>query len=297
MAFDSFYVQRRDWFWRGWQVRYHFTRSLTAGNLPILLLHGFGASSRHWRYNLGELGARHRVYTLDLLGFGAAEKPATLYGLGLWVEQVYDFWRTIVGEPMVIGGNSLGALVGLIFSYRHPEAVRGVVTISLPDVAELARSVPKPMRPLKQFLEGTIGGLLATPLFYLFRQPWVIRSVLSNFVYGNKSRVDGELVELIATPAAERQAVIAFSWLNRGMTRPQDVLSAKKMIALLKIPLLILWGTKDRVVPAKPAKKLASYNPLAQVVLLEGLGHCPQDEDPQRVNSLILDWIDRTIVG
>ncbi len=299
MVSDSFYLQRRDWLWRGWQIRYHFTdpRIENPAELPILLLHGFGASGIHWRYNVKDLGARHPVYTLDLLGFGASEKAATTYGLELWLEQVFDFWQSIVGQPMVVVGNSLGALVGLMLAHHHPESVRGVVTISLPDVAELERSVPKSLRPLKQFLEASIGGLLATPLFYLVRQPWVIQLVLSSFVYGQKSRVDRDLVELIATPAQERQAVIAFNWLNRGMTRPQTIPSAKKMIAVLKIPLLILWGTKDRVIPPKPAKKLASYNPFAKVVLLEGLGHCPHDEAPQQVNPLILDWIDRSIVG
>jgi haloalkane dehalogenase len=296
---DSFYLQRRDWLWRGWQIRYHFTdpRIENPAELPILLLHGFGASGRHWRYNVKDLGAKHPVYTLDLLGFGASEKAATTYGLELWLEQVFDFWQSIVGQPMVVVGNSLGALVGLMLAHHHPESVRGVVTISLPDVAELERSVPKTIRPLKQFLEARIGGLVATPLFYLVRQPWVIQSVLGSFVYGQKSRVDRELVELIATPAQERQAVIAFNWLNRGMTRPQAIPSAKKMIAVLKIPLLILWGTKDRVIPPKPAKKLASYNPLAEVALLEGLGHCPHDEAPEQVNPLILDWINRSVVG
>ncbi len=296
MVSDSYYLQRRDWLWRGWQTRYHFTRS--EGGLPILLLHGFGASGRHWRHNLRDLGARHPVYTLDLLGFGASEKAATYYGLDLWVEQVYDFWQAIVGEGMVVAGNSLGALVALLFAHKHPEAVRGLVTISLPDVVELERSVPKPLRPVKQILEATIGGLLATPLFYILRQPLVIQSVLRNFVYGNKKdNVDQDLVEIIASPAAEKQAVIAFNWLNRGMNRSQGVPSAKKMIALLKVPLLIVWGTKDRLVSPKPAKKLASYNPLAEVILLEGAGHCPQDEDPQKFNRLFLDWIDRSIVG
>ncbi len=299
MVSDSFYLQRRDWLWRGWQIRYHFTdpKIENPAELPILLLHGFGASGRHWRCNVKDLGAKHPVYTLDLLGFGASEKAATTYGLELWLEQVFDFWQSIVGQPMVVVGNSLGALVGLMLAHHHPESVRGVVTISLPDVAELERSVPKTIRPLKQFLEASIGGLVATPLFYLVRQPWVIQSVLGSFVYGQKSRVDRELVELIATPAQERQAVIAFNWLNRGMTRPQAIPSAKKMIAVLKIPLLILWGTKDRVIPPKPAKKLASYNPLAEVALLEGLGHCPHDEAPEQVNPLILDWINRSVVG
>ncbi|MFN3360512.1 MAG: alpha/beta fold hydrolase [Pseudanabaenaceae cyanobacterium] len=296
MIHDRFSVQGRDWLWRGWQIRYQFTRG--QGDVPVLLLHGFGASGRHWRHNVGALGQRYRVYTLDLLGFGASEKVATHYGLDLWVEQVHDFYQGVVGQPLVVVGNSLGALVALLFAHRYPQAVRGVVTVSLPDVAAVERSLPAFVRPVKRFLEGTIGGILATPLFYIFRQPWVIRWVLGSFVYGQRQQnVDRELVEIIASPARERQAVIAFNWLNRGMSRPQEVPSAKQIIAALKVPLLIVWGSQDRVIPPKPAKKLASYSPLAEVALLKGLGHCPQDEDPQQFNQLLLHWLDRAVVG
>lgn len=297
MAPELFYPHTRDWLWHGWQIRYQFTSAPKEEvGAPILLLHGFGVSGRHWRHNLRDLSAHHRVYTLDLLGFGASEKVPTQYDLQLWVEQVYDFWRSFMAEPMVVVGNSLGALVALMFVHQYPQAVKGIVVISLPDLAELERSIPASVRPVKRFLEATIGGLFAAPLFYLVRQPFVIRSVLRNFVYGAKDAVDEELVEIIASPARERQAVMGFSWLNKGMTQSQGIPTAKKMIALLKVPLLIIWGTNDRVIPAKPAKKLASYSPLAQVVLLDGIGHCPQDECPQRVNSEILQWISHTIV-
>ena len=66
---------QRDWVWRGWQIRYTFMRSeseLEQVNPPVILIHGFGAAIEHWRYNIPVLSQQHRVYDLDLLGFGAS---------------------------------------------------------------------------------------------------------------------------------------------------------------------------------------------------------------------------------
>lgn len=80
---------------------------------PLILLHGFGASIEQWRHNISVLSQQHRVYALDLLGFGASRKAYTQYGVNLWREQIYDFWRTFIGVPAILVGNSLGSLVAL----------------------------------------------------------------------------------------------------------------------------------------------------------------------------------------
>ena len=65
---------QRDWVWRGWQIRYTFIRprEYSPKEVPLILIHGFGASIGHWRKNLEVLGSHHTVYALDLLGFGAS---------------------------------------------------------------------------------------------------------------------------------------------------------------------------------------------------------------------------------
>lgn len=291
-------VQQRDWIWRGWQIRYTFLRSVTnlnidlAPGLPILLLHGFGASSGHWRHNMPALAVKHTVYALDLLGFGASEKPPTPYQVRLWVEQVFDFWQTFINQPTIVVGNSIGSLVGVIAAQTHPEMAKGAIAISLPDLTELEAMVPPVVRPIKRWMEATIGGLLAKPLFYLVRQPKVVRFVLKNLVYCDRKHVDDQLVQIITEPARERKAADAFLWLNRGAGIPEYSPNVKVAIAQLKVPLLLLWGTSDRLIPISVGRKLAHRFSL-RLVELPGLGHCPQDENPDMVNKEILDWIDR----
>lgn len=294
----QYQIQQRDWRWRGWKTRYVFTNSTNQDPTKpaILLLHGFGSALGQWRGNYAALAQDHRVYALDLLGFGNSEKPPSYYGASVWVEQVFDFWQTFIGQPIIMVGNSLGALVALMATHLHPEMSKGLVTISLPDLTELEELVPVPVRPIKRSLEATVGGLLSRPLFYFIRRPQTIKFVLENFAYSDRTRVDEELVQIIAQPAQDPQAAQAFYYLNISMNQ-DDASSSnslptnKEAIAQLQVPMLILWGTSDRIIPISLGKKLVKYSPLAQLVELPNLGHCPQDEVPSLVNKQILEWM------
>lgn len=288
-------TQQRDWQWRGWRLRYVFTQNpdLPKDAPAILLLHGFGAAVGHWRHNYQELSRHYRVYALDLLGFGNSQKPPTYYGAEVWVEQVFDFWQTLIRSPMVIAGNSIGALVALLAAHRHPEMAKGVITISLPDLAEIEEMVPRAIRPLKRSLEAIVGGLLAVPLFYLIRRPAVIRFVLRNFAYGNAAMVDRQLVQIIAKPAQDKDAARAFYYLNLSMAQASNLPTTKQAIAELKVPILIIWGLGDRIIPPYLGKKLVQYSPSAELLELANVGHCPQDEVPELVNAHIHEWIGR----
>ncbi|AFY70837.1 alpha/beta hydrolase fold protein [Thalassoporum mexicanum PCC 7367] len=296
----------RDWLWRGWQTRYTFKRpAINAINtevnndrpdrpdrpLPILLIHGFGAAIGQWRYNIPVLSQKHAVYALDLVGFGGSEKPPTRYVTNLWVEQVYDFWRTFINQPMILVGNSIGSLVALIAASQHPEMAAGLVTISLPDVAVRTEMIPKPVRPIVQAMEKLFSApVLLKPIFYFVRQPKVIKP-WAGVAYGDPNVVDDELVDIIATPAQERKAAEAFCRIARGVMESDYAPNVARAIAGLQIPFLILWGTKDRMIPPQEGRRLVKFSTHAQLIELEGLGHCAHDEDPKTVNQEILNWI------
>jgi pimeloyl-ACP methyl ester carboxylesterase len=287
----------RDWLWRGWQTRYTFQRSQPESqpprdrHPPILLVHGFGAAIGQWRHNIPALAQQHTVYALDLVGFGGSEKPPTRYVTSLWVEQVYDFWRTFIKQPMILVGNSIGSLVALIAASQHPEMVTGLVTISLPDVSVRTEAIPKPVRPIVKTMESLFSApILLKPIFYFVRQPKIIKPWAA-VAYGDPAAVDHELVQIIAGPAQEKKAAEAFCRIFRGLLEPDYAPSVSKAIAELQIPLLILWGSKDRMIPPAQGRRLVQFSPLAKLVELEGLGHCAHDENPKKVNQAILSWI------
>lgn len=312
---------QRDWVWRGWQTRYTFIKakdksqfisrlSLHDGKIdplpptetttktliskpPILFLHGFGASIGHWRKNLAVFSQNHTVYALDLLGFGASEKAIAPYNVNLWVEQIYEFWQTFIQEPVVLVGNSIGSLISLAAAASYPEIVRAVAAISLPDPAVQTEAIPPRLLPVVETIQNIVASPpVLRPFFYLVRKPEVIRRWVK-LAYSNPNSITEELVEILSGPPCDRGAARTFCILFRVMGSSKLGPSVKEILPSLKIPILLIWGKQDRLIPPSFAKpgKLRQYNSNLQLVEIENAGHCPHDECPERVNELILNWI------
>jgi pimeloyl-ACP methyl ester carboxylesterase len=286
--------QQRDWAWRGWQTRYTYLRSpnVTLNQRPpLILLHGFGASITHWRHNLAALSQSQSVYALDLLGFGASEKALTDYNINLWVAQVYDFWRSLIGRPVVLVGNSIGSLVCLAAAMAHPDMVAGIAMLSLPDTSVRSEMIPKFVQPIVSAIEGLFtSSLLLKPIFYWVRRPQIVRPWAA-IAYANPAAIDDELIESLVTPAGDLGAAVAFAAIIKAMTSPKFGPKVSAVLPGLEMPILLIWGQQDRMIPPSLGQQFASYNPKVKLVELEDAGHCPQDEQPEQVNQAILDWL------
>lgn len=289
---------QRDWVWRGWQTRYTYLRpeDPAANAVPLILLHGFGASIGHWRHNLTVLGQHHTVYALDMLGFGASEKASTTYKVELWVEQVYDFWRTFIRQPVVLIGNSIGSLVCLAAAAAHPDMAQGIVMLSLPDTSIREEAIPRCFRPIVAAIERFFSSpLLLKTLFYFVRRPKVVRPWAA-IAYANPAAVTEELVEILVAPAADRGSAQAFAAILQAMVSSGFGPKIKSILPGLQIPMLLLWGQQDRMVPPALGRQFAQYNSQLKLVELENAGHCPHDECPERVNQEILDWLNSLLL-
>jgi pimeloyl-ACP methyl ester carboxylesterase len=281
---------QRDWIWRGWKVRYTFTRSPNSTEtVPLLLLHGFGSALTQWHENIVPLSQVHRVYALDLIGFGVSEKAATTYKVGLWVDQVYEFWRTFIGRPIVLVGHSLGALVALSAAVAHPDMVERLVLITLP--AARQEILPGWLQPIVALEELLTTPLLVRPLFQLIRRPGVIRSVLRK-VYVNQERVTEALIEGFLTPGYDQGAARAFCRLAQGRTQTDFSRATKELLHESEVPILLLWGEQDRVIPLSWGRHIAQFSGTQlKLVEIPHAGHCPYDEAAERVNAEILAWL------
>ena len=286
--------RQRDWVWRGWQTRYTFLHPSpkeTASELPLILLHGFGACLEHWRHNLPVLGQQHPVYALDLLGFGASRKAPVDYRIDLWMQQVYDFWRTFIRQPAVLVGNSIGSLVCLAAAAAHPEMVRGIALISLPDVSLRQEMIPRWLLPAVTTAEQLVASPLLLKLLFLFlRRPCILRRWAA-IAYANPEAVNDELVAILAGPPRDRGAAGTFATLCRGLNRPHFSPPAKAILPELALPILLIWGRQDRMVPFSLASYFVRLNSQIELVEMEGAGHCPHDECPGEFNQILLDWL------
>jgi pimeloyl-ACP methyl ester carboxylesterase len=258
----------------------------------VLLVHGFGASTDHWRHNIPELARRHEVHAIDLLGFGRSAKPAgPAYGGGLWRDQLSAYVRERIGRPTVLVGNSLGGYAALAAAAELGEEAAGVVLINAAGPFSDEQAEPQGWGAIARRSVG--AALLGSPLlqrllFENLRRPATIRRTL-NQVYIDRSNVDAELVESIRRPSLDPGAFGVFRTvfdIPRG--QPLDELFAR-----LHAPLLLLWGIRDPWINA--AGRRASFQrhaPAATREVVLEAGHCPHDEVPGPVNAALLDWLD-----
>lgn len=283
---------QRLWYWRGWRIRYWFQPAASLSNHPpLLFIHGFGANLNQWRHNLPELSHGAPVYALDLLGFGDAEKAATLYSAELWAAQVADFIRLVMGTPVMLVGHSLGALVALTVAHQHSDWVQKLVMVTVPLPAAREDLVAGWVSNLALRAESVMATpLLMRPLFLLVRRPGFLRWVLKN-IYTTLDPVDEDLINLFALPPGDRGAARTLCYLVRSRSEPDFSPSIKTMMAELSMPCLLLWGQQDRVIPIGMAQGLGELSPNITTTILPQVGHCLYDEAPQEFNQILLDWL------
>ncbi|WP_430015661.1 alpha/beta fold hydrolase [Microcystis protocystis FBCC-A270] len=290
---------QRDWVWRGWQIRYSFMPAKNrqdADKPPLILLHGFGAAIEHWRHNIPILSQNHRVYAVDLLGFGGSRKVQVPYTINLWVEQIHDFWQTFINRPVVLLGNSIGSLVSMALAGKYPEMVAGLVMLSLPDVSRrremIADWLLNIVTPIENFFTSP---WLLKPIFYYLRRPQVLKK-WTGIAYEDKKAVSDELVQIIAAPTLDEGAAQAFISLAQAVNHPEYCPPAKLILPRLQIPILLCWGKQDPMVPVQLAPGFVSLNPRIKYVEFDRAGHCLQDECPDRFNPILLEWLESVAV-
>jgi pimeloyl-ACP methyl ester carboxylesterase len=293
---------QRDWVWRGWQTRYSYLRAKHRADFslgskttpPIIFIHGFGASIEHWRNNLPVIAQNHTVYALDLLGFGASRKADVDYSAALWTEQVHDFWQTFIGVPVILVGNSIGSLVCLNTTAVYPEMVEGLVMLSLPDVSVREDMLPPLVSPIVTGIENLFASpLLIKNLLKLVRRPSIIRK-WAGIAYPNKTAITDELVEILSSPAYDDGSEQTLFRLSRSVRKAAFAESVRDLLPQVAVPMLLIWGLKDKMIPPNQARAIAELNSNLKLIELEYAGHCPHDEYPEQFNALLLDWLEST---
>ncbi|MBD6617818.1 alpha/beta fold hydrolase [Komarekiella sp. 'clone 1'] len=291
------------WQWRGHNIYYVRAGERQSQRPPLLLVHGFGASTDHWRKNITGLCQDFEVFAIDLLGFGRSAKAKLQYSGDLWRDQLNDFISEVIGQKAVLAGNSLGGYACLCVAAQHPDSVAGLVLLNSagpfsesqaipePEALQSEIQAPKQPDPLQKLLGDSVKWILQQPLaqFLLFqyvRQRWVIRQTLEK-VYLDKSAITDQLVEEIYRPAYDSGAMEVFvSVFSTPQGEKVDVL-----LKQLTCPLLILWGEADPWMNARErSQKFRQYYPELTEHFLTA-GHCPHDEVPHRVNPLLRDWV------
>ena len=262
-----------------------------AGSGPVLLfIHGIGDDSSTWLDVLASLTGSYTVIAPDLLGHGGSDKPRADYSVAAYACGMRDLLATLDVDRVTIVGHSLGGGVAMQFAYQFPERCERLVLVSSGGVGtgvhpllRLAAApgtdlmlpvlgVPPVRGTLRQFsrvLRATGGLGLAEDLDY----------VVSKYV---------RLAESPSRRAFLRTLRAVVDW------RGQVVNMLDRGYLTQGIPTMLVWGTRDRVVPSSHAKVAHAAMPGSRLELFEGAGHFPHHTAPQRFLAVLRDFLTHT---
>lgn len=278
------------WQWREQPIYYVQAGNRHSGRPPLLLVHGFGASTDHWRKNILGLQEDFEVWAIDLIGFGRSAKPNWVYSGELWRDQLHEFIQEKIGTPVVLAGNSLGGYGSLCVAAQCPESAAGVILLNSAGPFTDTSPAVEPSLVQKTIKKLTQG---------LFRQDWVsflifqwtrrrsvIRKTLEK-VYLDTSAVTDQLVEEIYRPSCDPGAAGVFASVFKTPSGEK----VDQLLQQMQCPLLTLWGEGDPWIKVRDrSQKFRQYYPQLTEYFLQA-GHCPHDEIPEKVNQLMGDWV------
>ena len=267
------------------------TRYLAAGEdggPPLILLHGVGDNALDWRWAMPALARSRRVYAPDLPGAGGSAKPESAdadYSPGFFERFVAAFLDAQgIGHAAVVG-NSLGGLVGLRLALSEPERV---TALGLVAAAGLGRRVSPALRSLS--LPGY--GRLATA--WGKTRPGAAQRALgrAGLVFASPRRAPREWLKeqyRLARVPGFLQAQLATVRAQVGIRGQREVLVDR--LPGLRMPTLVVWGARDRVLPASQARGAAARLRGGRLELLPDCGHLPQVEQPERFASALARFL------
>ena len=241
--------------------------------VPLVLLHGTSASLHTWDGWVTDLKDTRRVIRFDLPAFGLTGPDSQNdYSLEAYVRLVERVVNAMGIQNFVLVGNSLGGQVAWATAAALPHRVRQLVLVDASGYPPVPQSIPIGFRIVR------IPGLRWLAEVVLPRG--VIQASLRN-VYGDPAKVTPALVDRyyeLTLRQGNRQALAyRFDQMQKA-----DVSKGLAAIRKLKLPTLILWGGKDRLIPVENGRKFAADIAGSQLVVFDDLGHVPQEEDPQR---------------
>jgi pimeloyl-ACP methyl ester carboxylesterase len=259
-------------------------RSGRLGERPVFLLHNGGADSRIWDAQVGALAADHDVAAIDLPGFGESDKPDVPYDLDLYVRTLDEVVATLGAKRPILIGNCIGAATALEYATIHPGAVRALVLFNVcGGRVMLRRSVGFDANPAA----WRRRPFLATA-WIVGRVPFLHRRVVDT-LFGGPRRglpIHGELAAIQRTGWHRRsrwnliRGLESFNKYGRPYARPDGL-----------PPALLAWGAANRVLSPACGRELAKGLRPERFVEIDGAGHLPMVEEPERVNAMIREFL------
>ena len=271
-------------------VHGHRRAYVRMGSGPVvLLLHGLGCDHTTWAPVMESLARTHTVIAPDLLGHGASDKPRADYSVGGYANGMRDLLTVLGVDTATVVGHSFGGGVAMQFAYQYPERTERLVLVGSgglgPDVSPAIRAITTPG------FHQVMGVLSAPGLRHVATATMrlLARSRMS------QARDLGEVADIYdsfkdpRTRAAIRHVVRAVvDW------RGQIVTMSDRAYLTEAMPMCVIWGADDMVIPVSHASNASALAPSARIEIVPNAGHFPHRDHPERFVKIVRDFMRST---
>ena len=255
----------------------------------VLLLHGLACDHTTWEPVIDKLARHYTVIAPDLLGHGASAKPRADYSVGGYANGMRDLLTVLGIDKVTVVGHSFGGGVAMQFAYQFPERTERMMLVSSgglgPEVTPVIRAISTPgyhqvmsLLTLPGVRHAGVGGLRALSSLGL-----------------NATRDLDEIADIYDTfkdPAARRAIRHVVSAVVDW--KGQIVTMADRAYLTDAMPMAVVWGRDDMVIPVRHASNVAALAPKARVEVLPDAGHFPHKDHPERFAKILHGWIRST---
>jgi epoxide hydrolase 4 len=270
-------------------IRFHYVE---AGEGPLLLLlHGFPEFWYSWRHQIGPLAERFRVVAPDLRGYNETDKPRLGYDVGTLVADTVALGAAFGEGSFRLAGHDWGGAIAWATAARRPDVVERLVILNAPHPTAMARALRTNRAQLRRSWYMFFFQLPFVPEWFLARKNYaaVARSLLGNFVHHD--RLTSEDVERFKRAmAAPGTATAAINYYRAAF---RDALANGRRVreVRVEVPTLVIWGERDAFLGRELTVGLERWVPDLRVEYLPDSGHWVQQDEPEIVTRLMLDFL------
>jgi pimeloyl-ACP methyl ester carboxylesterase len=255
----------------------------------LLLLHGLGCDHTTWLPVMEQLAKKYTVIAPDLLGHGESDKPRADYSVGGYANGMRDLLTVLNIDKVTVVGHSLGGGVAMQFGYQFPERTERMILVA---PGGLGREVTPLIRAVTLPGFHTVMAALTMPGVRHIGIAGMRALSRSGLAITHDLDEVADIYDTFKDPKARR----AIAHVVRAVvdTRGQLVTMVDRAYLTQAMPMLVVWGTEDRVIPVKHAKTAAVVAPGAVVEVIGNSGHFPHKDHPERFVKVVNDFIRST---
>lgn len=238
----------------------------------VVLIHGLADEAGIWADSIAPLQASgYRVIVPDLIGFGRSDKPLLGYRTATFTDFLQALLLKLNVDKAVLVGNSLGGWVAADYALRYPQQVSALVLVDAVGYSDLPRKMPLPVEHLR--LASLEQARAVVPFAFYDTVTWGTEQVIHGLLEQRVVNNDGFTIDQFIA----------------SVRRGDDALDGR--LQKIAVPVLVIWGEADRLVPISEGRRLRNDIRGAQLKVIPRCGHMPQLECPARFNPLVVEFL------